>query len=408
MSWSHLELAVNWRTIQGCEYIGFPDYNTYSVDSTVTPAAWEKIFTVEKSAESEELRRIFPEGQSFPDFDLSDVHKVILCILPLSIDAILLDHQWRSQVNHRDAWGRMPLHWAARKGDSTAVRVLIYTGVDVNSRDNDHKTALHYAAYHPNPECLQLLLKAGALATVEDKDAVQPIHWAARCGELAHLEALVARGADPCVEDNRGGVPLQWSSYANKVENGEFLIGHGADINKRDNLHGNSILFAAISSRAPDFTSMLIDKDVDTSACNKSGFNVLHQIAENGDERLLDMLEVRIDRFRRLSTTKLDGKKRTPRGILATRLNPSEPFKVRFEQFLSAIDAFGEEAQPEPVTSGAADDGQSVPRPRESPVGLHMAYTNWLLWGKVFCGMALLLVVAPKLFYLYRGVEKAT
>ena len=350
---------------------------------------------------------MFPEGQSFQDFDLSDVHKVVLCILPLSIDTILLRHKWRSQVNHRDAWGRMPLHWAARKGDSTAVKALIHTGLDIDSRDNDHKSAIHYAAYHPNPECLQLLLEAGALPTIEDKEAVQPIHWAARCGEVAHLEALVARGANPRVEDNRGGVPLQWSSYANKVENGQFLISHGANINKRDNLHGNSILFAAISSHAPDFTSMLIDKDVDVFACNKAGFTVLHQIAENGDERLLDMLEARVDRFSRLSTTKVDGKNRTPRAVLATRLDATTAFAVRFEQFLNVIDAFDGENQPIIATLGAADDDHPVPQPKDSPVGPPMASVHSVVWAAGVFGMAFLLMVVLKWFDLYCGVVKA-
>ena len=56
---------------------------------------------------------------------------------------MLLQREFRS-VNAKDLLGMTPLHWAARRGQSTAVELLIKWSGDVHARDNIQMTPLQY------------------------------------------------------------------------------------------------------------------------------------------------------------------------------------------------------------------------------------------------------------------------
>lgn len=73
------------------------------------------------------------------------------------------DEAWKkaqdNDVNERDPdFGLAPIHYAAKRGDMTIVRMLISHGASVNIRGPDGRTPLHYAAAYSNREiCLELL-----------------------------------------------------------------------------------------------------------------------------------------------------------------------------------------------------------------------------------------------------------
>lgn len=62
-------------------------------------------------------------------------------------------------MNIRDSSGQAPLHWAARSGHETVVRVLLKRGADVKIKNNPFTTtiALHVAAEFGHETVVRML-----------------------------------------------------------------------------------------------------------------------------------------------------------------------------------------------------------------------------------------------------------
>lgn len=73
-------------------------------------------------------------------------------------------------VNIVDSDGLGLIHWAADRGYSNILQLLLQCNVEVNLRDVDGQTALHYTSSCGHLECCELLLKNGADAKIVDAD----------------------------------------------------------------------------------------------------------------------------------------------------------------------------------------------------------------------------------------------
>jgi palmitoyltransferase len=82
-----------------------------------------------------------------------------------------LANKWGAGTDGPDADGRTPLHWAAYKGFSDAVRLLLVTGSRPALPDREGCTPLHWAAIRGNSEPCTLLLQGGAVESLDAVDA---------------------------------------------------------------------------------------------------------------------------------------------------------------------------------------------------------------------------------------------
>jgi ankyrin repeat protein len=75
-----------------------------------------------------------------------------------------------------DGRGDVPIHHAARNGDTQIVRQLIEHGADVNAKNPRGQTVLYCAGGHGHVDTLQLLLDAGA----DDDTKKSLLEWLAQ------------------------------------------------------------------------------------------------------------------------------------------------------------------------------------------------------------------------------------
>lgn len=96
------------------------------------------------------------------------------------------------------------LHWAAGRGHSEIVELLIQNGAEIEAGDHLGRTALHLA--HRHPRTVKLLLEAGANANARDSLGATPLHMGVRVPETTEL--LILHGAEISAVDALGRTPL--------------------------------------------------------------------------------------------------------------------------------------------------------------------------------------------------------
>ena len=140
------------------------------------------------------------------------------------------------------------LHWAARTGQSTTVKVLLAAGADARAPDADGMTPLHWAAMNGQLEAVRLLLEAGADPQARDVLGRTPVHYAAFSDSSAVLEALKSAGADVRAVDDRNETPLHLAARRVKSHAAYWFIAAGADVNAR-NMDGETPLHVLGTAR---------------------------------------------------------------------------------------------------------------------------------------------------------------
>lgn len=161
-----------------------------------------------------------------------------------------------------------PLHFAAAKGYTHAVRLLLEHGADISLKTvNKQETALHYASdsintadtcklllesgancnergrhditpflfalRKHNMECIQLFLDHGADITSVDQHGMTALHYAARNYEdVEVIRFVLKQRLDIECSDAHNFAPLHWACMEGTPEACELLLKRGAMVNK--------------------------------------------------------------------------------------------------------------------------------------------------------------------------------
>jgi len=97
----------------------------------------------------------------------------------LSAVRLLLSYKAEPLSRTRDLWVDSCLHLAARLGSLALVEALLTTGSDVNARNGYDRTPLHVAVSAGNKEVVDRLLAAGASVQALDVNGCNAFHHAA-------------------------------------------------------------------------------------------------------------------------------------------------------------------------------------------------------------------------------------
>lgn len=112
------------------------------------------------------------------------------------------------------------MHYAALRGETKSIEMMLKLGADVNARDVQGKTPLHDACIKGHSETVRLLLDHGANIGARDKNGVTPLHDAALGGAPVVVKLLLDRKADAQARDADGQTPLD---YAQKLDRAEAV-----------------------------------------------------------------------------------------------------------------------------------------------------------------------------------------
>jgi ankyrin repeat protein len=235
--------------------------------------------------------------------------------------------------------GKTALHYAARDGHLSTVRVLLDAGAVLEDRDPNDITPLLYAASNDRVEVARLLIDRGAdvkavdwygrsalwcAIDVRNRDTPQPANGPGsdREGNFALAQLLLEKGADPNTRirempvvrthimplgslswvDFTGETPFIRASLAGDVEVMRLLMRHGADP-KIATAGGTTALAAAAGvnwvvaqtyDEGPDAlleaVRICYDAGVDVNAANSKGIRAIHGAANRGSDAIVRFL----------------------------------------------------------------------------------------------------------------------
>ncbi|KAH9301153.1 hypothetical protein KI387_012736, partial [Taxus chinensis] len=117
-----------------------------------------------------------------------------------------------ARVEAADCNGYRTTHVAAQYGQTAFLyHIITKWSADFDVPDNDGRSPLHWAAYKGFTDCIRLLLFMDAFQGRQDTEGCTPLHWAAIRGNLEACTVLVLAGTkeDLMTKDNKGCTPAQ-------------------------------------------------------------------------------------------------------------------------------------------------------------------------------------------------------
>ncbi|KAF5444255.1 hypothetical protein F2P56_036743 [Juglans regia] len=120
-----------------------------------------------------------------------------------------------ARVEAVDVNGYRAVHVAAQYGQTAFLNHIVAKyQADFDAPDNEGRSPLHWAAYKGFTDTVRLLLFRDACQGRQDKEGCTPLHWAAIRGNVEACTVLVHAGTkqELMVKDNAGFTPVQLAS----------------------------------------------------------------------------------------------------------------------------------------------------------------------------------------------------
>eukprot|EP00658_Telonema_sp_P-2_P063775 TRINITY_DN5255_c0_g1_i1.p1 TRINITY_DN5255_c0_g1~~TRINITY_DN5255_c0_g1_i1.p1 ORF type:complete len:578 (+),score=122.75 TRINITY_DN5255_c0_g1_i1:215-1948(+) len=216
-----------------------------------------------------------------------------------------------ADVMHCDEYHMTPLHKAAKNGHSGAVRVLAQIGSGLNPLDRFGQTPLHVAACVGHTAVIKVLAEVSADLEVGDKDGSTPLHLAADRGQAEVAELLVELGAEIAACNLGGAKPVHVAATNGQLAVLRVLTKLKADVNSVD-MYSETPLHRAASLGKNSVVEYLAELKADIDARDKYGESPMHRAAAMGQESTIRVLNL-------LGATPepLDDDERTPLHVAA-------------------------------------------------------------------------------------------
>src|SRR5262249_29089899 len=159
---------------------------------------------------------------------------------------------------------------AVRAKDTTAVRALLKSGVDVNAAQGDGATALQWAVHHDDLATAYLLLRAGSRANAANDLGVTPLYLACTNRNAPMVERLLAAGANPNAKLLNGETILMNCARTGNEASVKALLNVGADPNAKEPEHDQTALMWAAAEKHPAVVHLLLDAEADCRARSRT------------------------------------------------------------------------------------------------------------------------------------------
>ena len=266
-------------------FLGLDERLTDCRYRTPLDSYYENYFTAKEDDCMAELLPVFEAYDVFDHWNCSYIHLVVFGCANVDLSTYLT--MTPDPIDVQDSWGRTALMWAAWRGDTNSVSILLSLGANPQAKSYDGNSVLIYAIYGGSLECISRLLGTDAdinhnshsLATrampdlgLENNKAMLSY----RCEQAAVIEAY----------RDQNVTPLYVAALNNNVESLKVLLDRGASVNF-ERWNCSTPLSRAIFFNNHAMVRELIGRGTSLKwACS----SYLRTAAVFGDERMLCLL----------------------------------------------------------------------------------------------------------------------
>ncbi len=155
---------------------------------------------------------------------------------------------------------------------------LLARGADIHAQDSKGQNALHYAAKRGNTRIITLLLVAGCNVNgtgAETSGGTLPIILAIQKGQYAAVETLIDHGADVNGRDKLRRTPLIHAVNESMTSVMRLLISRGAELDC-GSVFGKTALSYACEKGSIEIVKLLVNAGCDVSRQDMHGNTALH------------------------------------------------------------------------------------------------------------------------------------
>ena len=237
------------------------------------------------------LRALSSRENYVSEYRLGRLHEAVLGLAPTQLEPLLLLSR-PSTIKERDAHGQTALYWAALRGDSHAVSLLLAAGADCNSTNTQSASVLTAAIRSTNTQCVQKLLEKCCNVKHTNADGYTSLHCSCRhSDDIEVAKALLARGADKDAKEVLGYTPLMIATFNRHHRVAKFFVDQGADLDAQAR-NGECALHHAIMAGDHHTAHYLLEKGADHQLRTKASETFLHYTARRtGDQKMVSMLQ---------------------------------------------------------------------------------------------------------------------
>ena len=210
---------------------GTPTETEDEFKNSPTAIVWEKILAKKLTDnEASAMASAFGNTDFLETRQFTILHKIVLQIIPRTLESEL--EYSTKDLDNQDASGRTCVTWAAARGDSNVLRLLLGYGADANIQDSQGCSPLHHAS---NVACIDLLLQFGASKDARNSFGHTPLHSICRgSGSLVLLRRFLEAGIDINAVDHTNETALLNATFNRHTACALYLMENGADINIAD------------------------------------------------------------------------------------------------------------------------------------------------------------------------------
>jgi ankyrin repeat protein len=200
-----------------------------STEGWIVPLTAREVVHLIELKEFKSLQRDFLQPSAFyPDGNSGQLNLLVMCIDRGDVGVLeQLVKAAPKLVNVNEGGSKCsPVHWAAFKGDTEILAVLIKSGAIIQKPGTPYEiTPLHVAR---DAKTAEFLLSEGANIESQAIYAQTPLMWAARRGNLEVAQCLLQCGAKINCKDEGGRTALYFAESTGHTKVAAYLISKGA------------------------------------------------------------------------------------------------------------------------------------------------------------------------------------
>ncbi|KAK2714307.1 hypothetical protein QYM36_008761 [Artemia franciscana] len=187
-----------------------------------------------------------------------------------------------SKILHPEDNPLAPLHFAAVKGYTDIINLLIVSGATVNAITTLGFTPLYLAAQYGHEEATKGLIEKNANIDDFDTEERTPLHIAALAGHTNVVRVLLSNGANPTIKNNEGVTPLELAVDHSRFKVVKVLLHHDkVDINAKCNDEWTALHIASKYNNL-EIVKYLVSEGSNVNAKTNDGRKPIHVAAKSG------------------------------------------------------------------------------------------------------------------------------